>query len=184
VSGKWSTPCAAHDLASYTGALTYQGTRHPGTRDVNVFMADHRDQINSVVDHRRRAEVITSVLNEFRRVHGQHAEAMAYLDSRERAIRSTIANGTTQALRELASLFESNRDLLRTMTTGYDPESERLRDLEVADRLADYLASRVRGTSAADAAEQLLERVEEWARHRRSGAPSPSSAGSPRSGAA
>jgi hypothetical protein len=170
-----------NEVRFVTRELTSTVTRHPGAHDVNIYMEDHRDRINSVVDHRLRADLITRVLAHFREEHDGHAEAIGYLDTHERDIRSAISEGTRQALQDLTGVFETNRDLLMRMRTdGYDPESQDRRDPEVANRLADYLTARVRGMSAADAARQLLEAVEEWReRNRRSAAPSPTSAGSP-----
>lgn len=170
-----------NEMRFYTGYLSSTTTSVPGAREVNIFMAYRRDQINSVVDQRSRARIITRVLDEFRDAHEEHAAAIEYLHANERRIRTVISRGTDQALQDLAHVFDTNRDLLIRMRTDiYEPETQDRRDPETADHLADYLTARVRGMSAAEAARHLMEAVEEWReRNRRSAAPSPSSAGSP-----
>jgi hypothetical protein len=183
--GRAAAPSVVHaidnEMRFYTGYLSSTTTSVPGARDLNIFMAHRRDEINSVIEPRSRARIITRVLNEFRDAHEEHAEAIAYLHANERSIRTLISRGTEQALQDLAHVFETNRDLLMRIRTGiYEPETQDRRDPAAAEQLADYLTARVRGMSADEAARQLMEAVEEWQeRNRRSAAPSPTPAGSP-----
>jgi hypothetical protein len=90
----------------------------------------------------------------------QHNTVVAHLAANRDAVRTSIRTGITAAFTDMADIFRTNIDLVRTVGRGYDAESEGSRDASAAKATAKYIEARQRNESHDTAVRRLTAYVE------------------------
>ena len=102
---------------------------------------------------------ITRFLNKVRQSHAAHPGAIAELNNNSGWITHKISTGIDDGLRDIANVFRTNMDLVRSVGQIVDPESAPNRRVDEAKAIAHYVAERESGTDANTALNKLSQYV-------------------------
>jgi hypothetical protein len=108
----------------------------------------------------RKPMYIAPVLAKFKNAHREHGTAIQYLEDNYDAIVQSISDGMDQGFEGLKSMFESNKDLVKTLDdTVEEYGGGRYSDHSAAKELSHYVKDRLGGTSKEDATKKLVQYV-------------------------
>lgn len=135
-------------------------TKRSGGKTVDGQLASKIEYIKFLITPKGRDDFITAFLARFKGAHKNNANALAEATGQEATIKAAIDQGIKDALADIRQLFETNIDLVRSVATGYDTESEDNRDRSAAKGTALFMKSVVGGEDPDVATAKLVKYVE------------------------
>lgn len=138
-----------------------------GAKGVDQDLDARIHQIEMLIDPVNRMGPIVTFLTKFRQSHRDHNTAIGVLNAQIDTIKAEISQGITNALADMARVFTTNLDLVRSVGHGYDQESEPSRNSSTAKATAKYVKARQNGMDPDQAERKLAQYVEYRARRDR-----------------
>ncbi|MEH2275722.1 MAG: DUF4157 domain-containing protein [Nostoc sp.] len=128
------------------------------TPDMN-YLGNKLAKIEILIHQTNRNQYINQFINRFRQAHGNNPNALQAVN--DNFVINNVSAGITRGLQDMANVFQTNRDLIRSLHSINDTYGEtETRDVSTAKGLAQYVANRVGNVNQTTAVERLRSYIE------------------------